>query len=99
MKRLNLQNATAISSRDDSLTECSMKSRENWDSSRRVRKSRYPSLSRLASLAMIAMLSGCGYHFAASGDALPSSAETIYVQKFINNTRPPRINDDFMRYV
>src|SRR5260370_2876502 len=99
MKRLNLQNATAISSRDDSLTECSMKSRENWDSSKKVRKSRYPSLSRLAWLAMIAMLSGCGYHFAGSGDALPSSAETIYVQQFSNHTRQTGINDEFMRYV
>src|SRR5260370_29353972 len=76
-----------------------MKARENWDSSRRVRKSRYPSLSRLAGLAMIGMLSGCGYHFAGSGDALPSSAETIYVQQFSNHTRQTGINDEFMRYL
>ncbi len=48
---------------------------------------------------MIAMLSGCGYHFAGSGDALPSSAETIYVQQFSNHTRQTGINDEFMRYV
>src|SRR5260370_7953569 len=76
-----------------------MKARENWDSSRKVRKSRYPNLSSLAGLAMLAMLSGCGYHFAGSGDALPSSAETIYVQNFSNHTRQTGINDEFARYV
>jgi hypothetical protein len=48
---------------------------------------------------MLAMLSGCGYHFAGSGDALPPAAETIYVEQFSNHTRQTGINDEFMRYV
>ena len=43
--------------------------------------------------------SGCGYHFAASGDALPSSAQTIYVSRFTNDTRVTGVNDELMRYI
>ncbi|MFZ0680314.1 LPS assembly lipoprotein LptE [Candidatus Binatus sp.] len=43
--------------------------------------------------------SGCGYHFAASGDALPSSAQTIYVARFGNQTRVTGVNDEVMRYI
>jgi hypothetical protein len=64
-----------------------------------VRKSRYPRLSRLAILAIAAALSGCGYHFAGAGDALPPAAQTIYVQQFSNRTRVTGINDQFMRYL
>jgi hypothetical protein len=66
-----------------------------------VRKSRYPNLSRLPGLAFVAglLFSGCGYHFAASGDALPASAQTIYVSRFGNNTRVTGINDEVMRYI
>jgi outer membrane lipopolysaccharide assembly protein LptE/RlpB len=64
-----------------------------------VRKSRFPKLSRLAILAIAAALSGCGYHFAGAGDALPSAAQTIYVQQFSNRTRVTGINDEFMRYL
>jgi outer membrane lipopolysaccharide assembly protein LptE/RlpB len=67
-----------------------------------VTKSRYPRLSRLALFALLATtadLSGCGYHFASSGDALPSAAQTIYVQQFTNRTRITGINDEFMRYL
>jgi outer membrane lipopolysaccharide assembly protein LptE/RlpB len=65
-----------------------------------VRNPRYPRPSRL-SLAVVAALlfSGCGYHFASSGDALPPSAQTIYVSLFANNTRITGVNDEFMRYV
>ena len=52
-----------------------------------------------AVLAVALTLSGCGYHFASSGDALPPSAETIYVSRFVNNTRITGVNDQFMRYV
>jgi hypothetical protein len=45
------------------------------------------------------LVSGCGYHFAASGDALPQSAQTIYVARFGNNTRVTGINDELMRYI
>ena len=45
------------------------------------------------------MLSGCGYHFAGSGDALPTAAQTIYVERFSNRTRATGLNDEFMRYV
>ncbi len=48
---------------------------------------------------MIAALSGCGYHFAGSGDALPSAAQTIYVEQFNNRTRFTGLNDEFSRYV
>jgi hypothetical protein len=44
-------------------------------------------------------LSGCGYHFAASGDVLPPSAQTIYVARFGNETRVTGVNDEFMRYL
>lgn len=44
-------------------------------------------------------LSGCGYHFAASGVALPKTAQTIYVKHFGNTTRYTGINDMFMRYL
>lgn len=45
------------------------------------------------------LFSGCGYHFASSGDALPPSAQTIYVSRFANNTRITGVNDELMRYV
>ncbi len=44
-------------------------------------------------------ISGCGYHFAASGDALPQGARTIYVARFGNTTRVTGINDELMRYI
>jgi hypothetical protein len=50
-------------------------------------------------LATAALLWGCGYHFAGAGDALPSAAQTIYVQQFSNHTRITGINDEFMRYL
>ena len=64
-------------------------------------KSRNPRPSRLLGFAIAAglLISGCGYHFAASGDALPQGAETIYVARFGNNTRVTGINDELMRYV
>jgi hypothetical protein len=45
------------------------------------------------------LFSGCGYHFASSGDALPPSAQTIYVSRFGNNTRVTGVNDEVMRYI
>jgi lipopolysaccharide assembly LptE-like protein len=44
-------------------------------------------------------VSGCGYHFASSGDVLPPAAQTIYVSRFGNSTRVTGINDEFMRYL
>lgn len=44
-------------------------------------------------------ISGCGYHFAASGDVLPQNAQTIYVARFGNGTRMTGINDELMRYI
>jgi hypothetical protein len=67
-----------------------------------VTKSRYPRPSSLLlGVAIVAglYLSGCGYHFAASGDALPSNAQTIYVARFGNLTRQTGINDELMRYI
>lgn len=63
--------------------------------------SHYPRLSRLLGFATVAALffSGCGYHFAASGDALPANAQTIYVERFSNDTRVTGINDELMRYI
>jgi hypothetical protein len=45
------------------------------------------------------MFAGCGYHLAASGDALPPTAKTIYVERFENHTRQTGLNDEFMRYI
>jgi type II secretory pathway component PulL len=63
--------------------------------------SRYPRPSRLLGLVIVAglFLSGCGYHFAASGDALPQGANTIYVSLFTNSTRVTGVNDEVMRYI
>ncbi len=44
-------------------------------------------------------ISGCGYHFAASGDVLPRGAQTIYVKRFGNLTRITGVNDELMRYL
>jgi hypothetical protein len=62
---------------------------------------RYPRRSRLLGIVIAAGLSisGCGYHFAASGDALPSGAQTIYVARFGNTTRITGLNDELMRYI
>lgn len=63
--------------------------------------SHYPRPSSLIGFALIASLvfSGCGYHFAASGDALPKNAQTIYIARFGNLTRITGVNDQLMRYV
>jgi hypothetical protein len=54
----------------------------------------------LAAIAILAvLLQGCGYHFASSGEALPGTAKTIYVDKFGNKTRFTGLNDQFMRYM
>jgi hypothetical protein len=62
----------------------------------RVRKSVLTS-GFLASV--VALISGCGYHFAASGSGLPAQAQTIYVGNFGNRTRFTGVNDEFMRYL
>ena len=66
-----------------------------------MKKSRYPRPSKWLGFAVAACLciSGCGYHFASSGDALPQGAKTIYVARFGNATRVTGINDDLMRYI
>jgi hypothetical protein len=63
--------------------------------------SRYPRPSKLFGSVIVAglFLSGCGYHFAASGDALPQGADTIYVSRFTNSTRVTGVNDELMRYI
>ncbi len=43
--------------------------------------------------------SGCGYSFGASGTNLPADAQTIYVERFSNQTRTTGLNDEFMRYL
>ncbi|MGB8411253.1 MAG: hypothetical protein WCE23_00350 [Candidatus Binatus sp.] len=66
-----------------------------------MRKLRYPRPSSLLGFAIVAVLciSGCGYHFASSGDALPPSAQTIYVARFGNATRVTGLNEELMRYI
>ncbi|HZC46160.1 MAG TPA: LptE family protein [Candidatus Acidoferrum sp.] len=66
-----------------------------------MRKAHNPRASKLVCFAIVAGLffSGCGYHFAGSGDALPQSAQTIYVSRFGNNTRQTGLNDELMRYI
>ncbi len=53
----------------------------------------------VAAAGLAIALGGCGYHLAASGDALPPNAKTIYVQKFGNATRFTGANDELMRYI
>lgn len=55
--------------------------------------------SRLAILATLLLLAGCGYYFGASGTNLPASAQTIYVARFANRTRQTGLNDEFMVYL
>jgi hypothetical protein len=50
-------------------------------------------------LAAVLMVSGCGYHFGASGTNLPASAQTIYISNFVNHTRQTGLNDEFMVYL
>ncbi len=50
-------------------------------------------------LAALAAVSGCGYHFGASGTNLPATARTIYVRPFDNKTPVTGLNDQFMRYL
>jgi hypothetical protein len=52
-----------------------------------------------AAAALAIALGGCGYHLAASGDALPQNAKTIYVERFANSTRFTGANDELMRYI
>jgi hypothetical protein len=35
----------------------------------------------------LSLLSGCGYHFTAESSLLPKSAQTIYIEPFINRSR------------
>jgi lipopolysaccharide assembly LptE-like protein len=72
-----------------------------WDSRTKVRTSYLPSRNRLCLGAAIALLfgAGCGYHFAASGSGLPSTAQSIYVDRFANRSRFTGLNDEFARYL
>jgi hypothetical protein len=46
------------------------------------------------------VLAACAsQHFADNGNAFPSTAKTIYVELFYNQTRVPGINDEFMPYL
>jgi outer membrane lipopolysaccharide assembly protein LptE/RlpB len=61
---------------------------------------RLTDLFAAAAAAVLAIaLSGCGYHLAAAGDALPPNAKTIYVERFSNSTRFTGANDELMRYI
>ena len=55
-------------------------------------------MAAVAAMSLIGV-SGCGYHFAASGSGLPAQAKTIYVERFGNKSRYTGINDQFMRYL
>jgi len=50
-------------------------------------------------LAAMLLISACGYTFGASGTNLPPSAQTIYISRFVNNTRQTGFNDEFMVYL
>src|SRR5271155_4789839 len=80
-----------------------------------ARVSRLPSINRLTYLRSVYLRStylllmclafasvavdGCSLHFADNGSALPSSAKTIYVERFENVTYVSGVNDQFMRYM
>jgi len=53
----------------------------------------------LGFVALIATITGCGYHFGAEGSGLPPQAKTIYVQKFTNRSRYTAVEDQFDRYM
>ncbi len=46
-------------------------------------------LARVLTALLALAGTGCGYHFAASGTALPPSAQTVYVTPFGNHSRTP----------
>jgi outer membrane lipopolysaccharide assembly protein LptE/RlpB len=54
---------------------------------------------QLGIFALIASVTGCGYHFAAEGSGLPPQAKTIYVEKFTNRSRYTGLDDQFDRYL
>jgi outer membrane lipopolysaccharide assembly protein LptE/RlpB len=54
---------------------------------------------QLGIVALIASVTGCGYHFAAEGSGLPPQAKTIYVEKFTNRSRYTGLDDQFDRYL
>ncbi len=56
-------------------------------------------IRRIAIIAALLFVYGCGYQFGASGTNLPASAQTIYVERFTNHTRQTGINDEFMVYL
>jgi len=51
----------------------------------------------LALVALMAVATGCGYHFGAAGSGLPAQAKTIYVERFTNRSRFTAIDDQFDR--
>jgi hypothetical protein len=61
----------------------------------------YRRLSKILSAGVLALasISGCGYHFASSGDALPAAADSIYIARFENHTRTTGLNDELDRYI
>jgi hypothetical protein len=50
-------------------------------------------------VALATLLVGCGYHMAASGEALPPTANTIYVERFSNRSRIVGLSEDFDRHL
>jgi len=48
----------------------------------------------LQALLLAIVMQGCSLRFAANG-TLPDSAKTIYVERFVNGTRVPGVNDEF----
>jgi hypothetical protein len=56
-------------------------------------------LARIPALLLAVAAIGCGYHFAASGTALPPSAQTIYVAQFSNHSRTPGASELLTIYV
>jgi|SRR5271166_2011332 len=62
-----------------------------------MRTNRNPIEALLVALAMMPL--GCGYHLAASGESLPPSANTIYVERFSNRSRIIGLSEDFDRHL
>jgi hypothetical protein len=74
-----------------------MTTRRNYSCTLRGRPARHHLLKWIAplgALVTIHTMSGCTIRFAANG-TLPSSAKTVCVSRFDNNTRVPGVNDEF----
>jgi len=50
-------------------------------------------MMRIIGLILLVCLAGCGYHFPGQSGTLPGNVEKLYVQKFVNKTTEPSLEN------